>query len=464
MQRAVHRLDGARSPYLVHAIADATDKVRAQVADVRTSVDVAAEATRLLPSLLGAERDQRWIVAVMSTSELRGAGGLLGDFAELRLADGKVDLVRTFSAHDINTATHPDRQRAVLPSVYAQEYSGYDPSVFWQNLSATPNVVTMSRAIAAAYPTTDGGGPVDGVLTIDPLGLRGLLQLTGPVRVPDWPTPISADDVTDVLLFQQYARLDAAHLEHFQGEVVAAVVRALTTGQLASPPALASALAPAVEGGHLRLWSADPAGQHLVARIGADGALGAPPRSDFVQLVTQNLSEAKIDWYLQRTLTYDATFDPPSGHLAATATVTLANHAPASGVASYLIGERGGPTDPGQSKMLVTVLTPHRVTGATDASGTSLPLNLGQEDGLFTASVLVVIPPGGTQVVHFALDGDLPPGTEYHLAVGHQPTRVPDHVDVALQGSGGWRVTSGSGDASLDRDGPERLSFTLAQR
>jgi UDP-N-acetylmuramyl pentapeptide phosphotransferase/UDP-N-acetylglucosamine-1-phosphate transferase len=464
MERALRRLDDARSPYLVGPLADARDQVRDQLADVRSSVDVAAEATRLLPSLLGAERDQRWIVAVMSTSELRGAGGLLGDFAELRLADGKVDLVRTFSAHDINTASHPDRQRAVLPPVYAQEYSGYDPSVFWQNLSATPNVVTMSRAIAAAYPTTDGGGPVDGVLTIDPLGLRGLLDLTGPVRVSGWPTPISAADVTDVLLFQQYAQLDAAHLEHFQGEVVAAVVRALTTGRLASPPALARALAPAVAGGHLRLWSADPDGQHLIARIGADGALDAPSRRDFVQLVTQNLSEAKVDWYLQRSLAYDATFDPPSGHLTATATVTLTNHAPASGVASYLIGERGGPTDPGQNRMLVTVLTPHRVMGATSGGGASLPLNLGREDGLYSASVLVVIPPGGTEVVHFALEGDVPPGTDYQLEVGHQPTRVPDHVDVAVQGSGGWRVARGGGGASTDRDGPERLSFPFAPR
>ena len=45
--------------------------------------------------------------------------------------------------------------------------------------------------------------------------------------------------------------------------------------------------------------------------MGADGRLGTHERgTDFVQLVTQNDGENKIDWYLRRSLAYEASVDP----------------------------------------------------------------------------------------------------------------------------------------------------------
>src|SRR5262249_9706743 len=113
--------------------------------------------------------------------------------------------------------------------------------------------------------------------------------------------------------------------------------------------------------------------------------------------------------------------------------------------------------------MLVTVLSPLQLRGATDGAGNRLPVSLAQEDGLTSASVLVVIPPGGTLEVRFDLEGAVAPGTRYDLEVGHQATRIPDRVDVTLRGTGGWQVV-GRGTASLSDDGPARLSYTLARR
>jgi UDP-N-acetylmuramyl pentapeptide phosphotransferase/UDP-N-acetylglucosamine-1-phosphate transferase len=463
LHSAVSRLDGIRSPYLVSQVSHGIDQVRRQVAGVSSSLEVATEATRLLPTLLGADRDQRWIVAVMSTSELRGAGGLLGAFAELRLSGGKVSLVRTIGPTQMNLATDPAQQAVALPPVYAERYGGFHPNELWQNLSVTPNVVTMSKAIASAYPLTKGGGPVDGVLVLDPVALAGLLDLTGPIHVPDWPVPISSGNVEDVLLFQEYDKLPAASLDRFQGEVVTAVVQGLSRGALPEPPLLASTLAPAVQGGHLRLWSADADAERLIHRIGADGEVGLPATGDFVQLVTQNGSQSKIDWYLERSLSYDAVFDPDSGRLQATATVSVTNHAPASGVANYILGTPGGPVDPGQNRIFITILTPHLPTVATDAAGATLPMTLGQEDGLYSATVLLVLDPGAGATVRFSLDGALPPSTSYRLAIGHQATRLPDQVDVALHGSGSWRVKSPAGGAaSYRKDGPETFVATLS--
>jgi hypothetical protein len=76
----------------------------------------------------------------------------------------------------------------------------------------------------------------------------------------------------------------------------------------------------------------------------------------------------------------------------------------------------------------------------------------------------VVVEPGATATIRFALDGALPPGADYRLTVGHQPTLVPDHVDITAHGSGRWQVTShGGGRQTGDPTAPTHFEATFAE-
>ncbi len=290
------------------------------------------------------------------------------------------------------------------------------------------------------------------MITIDPYGIAALLEVTGPVSVPNWPEPLTVDNAARVLLFEHYDRLTETQIDTFQSDVIEAVVDALTDGTLPPPSTIAAALTDAVAGGHLRLWSPDPDPQALFERIGADGALRAPrDGTDFVQLITQSASESKIDWFLRRTLTYAPTVDPRTGDLTATATVTLTNTAPTTGVSTYILGEETGPTAVGENELRLTLYSPHRPLGAFDADGDRLPVNLGRENGLYAVTVLLEIPSGASATVEVRFEGTLwPTDGTYHLRVGRQPAVVPDQVDVALEGAPGWVVTApGGGTATL---------------
>lgn len=462
LRRATERLAELDSPLLVADLREATDAMAASVADATNSIEVAAEATRLAPALLGADREQRWMVAILAPVEQRGAGGIAGDYAEVFTRDGGVGLVRSMSAIDLNRATDEAAQLGALPAIYAERYSGFFPGRLWQNLSATPDVPSFGQAVAAAYPLTTGGGPVDGVIVIDPEGLAALLQITGPVTVPEWPEPLSADNVSRVLLFEQYDRLTGVTHDTFQQAVVAAVVDALTRGSLPPPPSMAAALAPAVAGGHLRLWSPDRDTQALFTRIGADGALGGPSDADFVQLVTQNSAENKLDWFLHRTLTYEPTFDPSTGSLTAKATITARNEAPTSGLSEFILGSMNGLTSPGEARMTITLFSRLKPTGATDAAGEPLAINVGTEKGLWSLSVVVRIPSDGTATVRVDLAGALAPADRYRLTIGHQPTVVADLVTVHLNAPHGW--TPGRDATVVTLDKPTAIDIGLSPR
>lgn len=462
LRSATQRLAGVDSPLLVAEVRDATDAVATSVAGATESIEVAAEATRLAPMLLGADRERRWMVAILAPVEQRGAGGLAGDYAEVFARDGGVGLVRSIPAIDLNRATDEEKQLAVLPAVYGERYGGFFPGRFWQNLSATPDVPTFGQAIASAYPLTDGGGPVDGVIVIDPAGLGALLEIVGPVTVPEWPEPLTADNIERVLLFEQYDRLSDADHDQFQRSMIAAVFDALTSGTLPAPSSMAATLAPAVAGGHLRLWSPDADAEALFTRIGADGALGGPDDADYVQLVTQNSGENKLDWFMHRTLAYAPTFDPSTGSLTATATITATNSAPTSGFSEFILGSKNGPTAPGEARVTITLFSRLQPTGATDAAGEPLAVNVGQEQGLWSTSVIVTIPAGGTATVRVELAGALAPSDRYRLTIGHQPTVADDEVEVHLSAPPGW--TPDPETTAMTLDEPATVDVGLSKR
>jgi len=464
LREAAARLDRIEPTFLVPEVRDGVDAVAERIADATDSIEVAAEATRLAPALLGADGDRRWIVAVLTPSEERGAGGLAGDYAELRATDGDVELVRSLPARDLNAATDRTAQLAAVPDVYRERYEGFRVGRFWQNLSATPDVPTFGQAIASAYPLLEDGGPVDGVVVVDPEAIAALLELTGPVLVAPWPVPLTSDNIAKVLQYGHYAHLSEEQIDAFQGDVIEEVVDALTTGSLPSIAEMAAILGPEVVGGHLRLWSPEPDPQALFARVGADGGLGPRERgTDFVQLVTQNDGENKIDWYLQRSITYEATIEPESGTLAATATVTLTNDAPDRGVSSYVIGEEGGPTKPGENELELTLFSPHRLLRVTDANGNILPVNLGREQGLNAVTVVLEIPSGESATVVFTYRGVLPPTNgAYSLTLAHQTSVNADHIVVHVTGAPGWRLPGGgTADLETDADGAAHLDVAF---
>ena len=126
-------------------------------------------------------------------------------------------------------------RRLDAPPDYLARYARFTPAQVWQNLNMSPDFPTVSRLIADLYPQS-GGTALDGVVAVDPFGLRALLQLTGPVVVPNWPVPITADNVVDVTLRQEYEVFaDRGLRENFLGDVAKGAVPVL----LAATPALA---------------------------------------------------------------------------------------------------------------------------------------------------------------------------------------------------------------------------------
>ncbi|MDP9388214.1 MAG: DUF4012 domain-containing protein, partial [Actinomycetota bacterium] len=451
---AVTRLEAVRSPWLVGPVAGRLNRLSRQAAEGRASVGDALVALDVAPRLLGADRPRRWFLAVQTPAEARASGGFIGNFGEISAEDGRVRLERVGRTAELNQGGDPAARALDAPPDYTARYGRFDVDRLWQNVTMSPDFPTVARAIADLYPQS-GGRPVDGVVAVDPLGLAALLGALGPVEVPGWPVPITADNADEVLLFEQYVHLDGEARVDFLGRVVAAVWDRLTTTDT-SAVALARALGPSVAAKHLLVASTADAGEAAaLARLGVSGAM-APVRGDFLGVVTQNAGANKIDWFLRRSVDYSARLDPATGAVRSTVRVTLRNDAPAAGLPGYVIGnDVEPPLPPGSNKLYLSVYTPLQLTRAA-VDGAERPVESELERRRHVYSTYVIVPAGGTAVVELELEGRVAPGAgRYRLDLHRQPFLAPDAVTATVGVPDGWRV--GRPRARLALDGDRRL-------
>jgi hypothetical protein len=353
------------------------------------------------------------------------------------VTDGRVEMTRFGRSQDLQSQGTPVLQRTLDgPADYLERWERFQPAATWGNVTLSPDFPSVAQAAAQLYPQA-GGQPVDGVISVDPVGLAALLEFTGPVRVPGVPEPLGPENAAEFLLLDQYVNLrnTPERVDALESLARAAFER-LTVGSLPGPRQLADVLAPVVRGGHLHAYGVEAAHQDLFERLGLDGAL-PPVAGDALSVVNNNATGNKIDVFLSRELDYDVRWNPVTGDLAATATVTVHNKAPAGGLPDYVIGSAipRAELPPGTNRTHLSVYTPWALEGAT-LDGAPVGLESGRERGRSAYSLFLDVPPGGRRTLTLELRGYLPPGAGYRLDVAAQPLVTPDRLDLAVDVAG----------------------------
>jgi hypothetical protein len=443
------RLSDSRSPWLLPPLRDKLDTQLVRVDGLERTTRSVSRAMPLLPGLLGGDGPRRYFLAVLSPVELRAGGGFLGNFGEITADHGRLALTRFGRPIELNKAGG-DQRHLVAPPDFTARYSRFGPAIDWANINLSPDFPSDAQVIEGLYPQS-GGAPIDGVIAVDPSVLAALLRVLGPVKVASWPTPITADNALQIMLYDQYLRYGNADRIDFLGDAAQETWRRLTSGALPAPPQLLGALGPSVRTKDLFMWSNHPEEQKLFEDIGVAGNI-APVRGDFVGLVTQNASGNKIDYFLRRSVDYRVRLDPRTGKVDATATITLHNGAPASGLPPTIIGNELVPPLPdGQNRLYLSFYTPWALAGAR-LDGTPVALDDERELGRKVYSTAIVVPPQGDATLELRLTGRLAKvGGDYHLDVYRQPTIAPDELTTALSVPGAWRVPGGGRTSTTDR-------------
>lgn len=390
------RLAAIDRPFLLPPLQRAVRDLDRRVDRETETLERASRSAQLLPAILGGDGPRRYLLTFQDGFEMRGTGGFTGNWGELVARDGRLELSRFGTPQDVDDTS---------------------------TVNVSPDFPTAARVITDRH-VREGGQPVDGVIAIDPAGLSALLELTGPVTVPNRAAPVDAGNVVDVVTKEAY---DLRQLSQ-------RVLEAFTSADLGAPSRIAEALSRAAGDGNLTAYLNQSSEQGLVESLGAGGTV-APVQGDSLLVVSQLMPGDDGDFGfgpLRRTTRYAISLDPGRRPAPLSGTVQVTLETP-----------QGAP--PGKRAGLA-IYTPFSQQSAT-FDGQPLALTSVPDLGRQAHSVTVTVPPGSNRTLAMEVRGQmrLSPDGWYRLDVLKQPTLGPGAVDVSVDVPQGWRIVDTRG-------------------
>lgn len=387
----------------------------------------ADRALRLVVPMLGADRPQRYFIGFLNEAESRGLGGIPGAFAIATADHGSVHFQQFGTDADLKHV----RAQVDLGPDFDARYGGSDPTGILANSDLSPDF-RYAATIWADLWFQKTGQRIDGALAIDPTALGYLLDVTGPARLKDG-SEVSAGNVVALTEQQQYTRFPGTSLKEnaqrkaYLVAIARAVSSRLTSG--GSPHALAHALVRAAAERRLVVWSADARREASIVHAGWGGALPDRAGSPVTGFVVNNAAGDKLDFYLDRAMSYVRT-DCGAG-ATATATLRLTNAAPASGLPGYVTARADQPPPGarlGDNALLVTYYaTPGAMITGVAVDGKPVTVATPPERGLPTATVTLELPRAQVRTMTVTIREPRATGP---VQVLEQPLVRPAHVSV----------------------------------
>jgi hypothetical protein len=395
-----------------------------------TSLTDLTTAARVLPGPLGATGVHRYFVAFETDAEARGLGGLPGDYAILRTDHGRMDLTRFGSDQDLDGAS----SNLDFGVAYNEMYDGqFSPQKTFQNSDSSPHFPYAAQIWMGMWEDRFHQH-LDGAIATDPSALGDLLSAVGPVTLADG-TVINSDDAVrffENATYLAFPSYDLAPRKAFQVLASRAVADQIIHQPSSDLLHSASALQTAAEEGHLLVYVSDPVAERALIGTPLAGIVPETTRP-FLDVVVNNTSGTKLDYYLSRTVTYTRA---SCGATPVSVTVTLHNAAPDHGLPDSVLGRAPGiRPEPivGEEGFLLSV---YGTTGSyietASVDGKPAYLESNVERGHPVASIPLDIKPDQTLSVTFHFDD---PAATGPLILATQPTIDAQHTTISGAGN-----------------------------
>ena len=316
-------------------------------------VDAAANATQVLPTMLGNDRPMRYFIGLQNESEMRGTGGLPGAFAIVVANKGKLTFTHFLS--DANLL--PPGKGHYLPTGlsfgegFDSAYGNNQATRSILNSNMSPHFPYAARIWGAMWQKVSGE-KVDGAIAVDPTTLSYFLNVTGPVRLPSG-VIVSADNIVSLTEKDEYSMFtDNFARKDFLVSILQASSKKLTSGA-GGAGALAKTITAASKENRLQVWSASPSIEKVIETTTYSGAIPKTSRP-FGGLILNNSAAGKLDYYLTREMDYSRIGCGDSRDV--NVTIRLTNNAPAFGLPPYVVNRidpHKYPTKPGDNRTLI---------------------------------------------------------------------------------------------------------------
>lgn len=337
---------------LVGRLAPSVTSAVEQVDALRSASTGIVVATDVLPQVLGADGEQRYLLVVQNNAEIRATGGLPGSASVLTASDGTVDLGFQGKALDLDTGS------GAVADFLPGEEDVFGPLLVsdFRDTNFTPDF-PRAASLMSDFVDESPEAPVDGVVSVDPVLLAEVLRSTGPVTVAG--RRLDADNAVRELLLEPYLRLpDPDRQDAFFRQAARAIFARVLSDQ-GDQVELLRTLGEGVSQRRLLFWSDDDAVQQRVAPTAIAGALPGDTGRPEVGLYLNDGTQAKMQYFLRSEASVVSEGCDVEGRQVVRARLTLTNDldVPVDELTDYVTGN-GSTTARGNSLVQLRMFAP----------------------------------------------------------------------------------------------------------
>ena len=270
---------------------------------INAAVSGLEELERLVPvlaELLGANGTRTYLLEQVNPAELRAGGGFIGTYSLLKAEHGTLKLITSRSASDLAEPRPQPGEPTFIPQ--PGPYREVIPNVSWSFLDSNlfPDFVSNARA-ALSFVQPRLGTNIDGVISIDYYTVRGMLELTGPLKLPDYKLTVEANNFIREIVWRDIAR-DPTH-KAILSAIAAPLMERVTALTADRWPALIASLGALAAGRHLQAYFTNDLVETEIDRIGWSGSVNPTGAKDYMMEVESNYYGDKANYFVTRHYT-----------------------------------------------------------------------------------------------------------------------------------------------------------------
>ena len=323
LPRARSAVTRARTAYAtidVDALPDRLQNPLQQLGPLLPLLDDGLALVEMGPSLLGLESPRTYLLLVLNEAELRPGGGFITGVGEVRVETGKIAQMEFSDSYTADDFTQP----YPLSPEPLQQFMGIELLVF-RDSNWSPDFPTAVRQALELYRPPHAVA-IDGVIAVNQHAAQRLLDILGPLTLPDSDEPVTGATLLEHL-YSTWTLEEGQSMgewwrqrKSFMEPLAEAIVARISEGDV-DWLALATTVQQLVLEKHVLMYFVDADVQALLAARGWDGGLRTP-EGDYAMVVEANLGYNKASGKLDRAFTYEVDLAQSPPHATMTLTYT----------------------------------------------------------------------------------------------------------------------------------------------
>lgn len=290
--------------------------------EIKKQLSMAVPIVKIIPRMAGYPEPKNYLFLMANNHELRPAGGFIGTYGILKLADGEI---MNFDTHDIYAIDGPAESFLNIdPPPPINEYIGLD-NWFMRDSNWSPDFPTSAENVLWFYAEEANGiaghygeplpqAPLvnfSGVISMNPVLVADLLGVVGPITI-DGQT-FNSENFIDALEYQvEIGFLEEGTPLFQRKEIIGDLADELMTRLFNLPAAkwldVIQIVEKRIEDKHVLIYEKDPEIQEALAKQNWDGRV-IETDGDFAMVIDANMASYKTDPFVERQINYSLNFN-----------------------------------------------------------------------------------------------------------------------------------------------------------